>query len=111
MGACGFLEPSDRVALHCLHHRTSSAPVLLRWVRCQGCNGARAIMWGAKSGEELLPAFPEPSHAAAVRGGTPLEGRDLVVTFTTAQARQRAPKMVRCPPQCHATCRQTLLGK
>ena len=54
-------------------------------------------MWGAKSGEELLPAFPEPSHAAAVRGGTPCEGRDLVVTFTSAQARQRAHKMVRCP--------------
>ena len=34
-----------------------------------------------------------------MRGGTPSEGRDLVVTFTSAQARQRAHKMVRRPPR------------
>lgn len=89
---------------------SAQAPVLLLRVRARGCNGARAIMWGAKSGEELLPAFPEPSHQAAVGGGMPSEGRDLVVRFTRAQARQRAHKMVRPPPMVGKACRQTLLG-
>ena len=59
----------------------------------------RVFMWGAKSGMEQLPPFPEPSHDAKKwksRHPIPLCVKDLcVVDFQTAAAQANALPVVR----------------
>ena len=54
------------------------------------------FMWGAKSGEEQLPPFPEPTHRG-IRNKGQLSGdvKRLFVDFPSAAARQSALPVVR----------------
>lgn len=55
----------------------------------------RVFMWGARSGIEQLPPFPEPSHnAAGLRNHVPSSGRDCVVQFQDANRQKAAPLVV-----------------
>ena len=59
-------------------------------VRC-----CRAFMWGAKSGREQLPPFPEPTHKAGFACGVPNTAKDCIVTFQSMEAFEKAHWMVR----------------
>ena len=53
-------------------------------------------MWGAKSGQEQLPPFPEPSHRGKRNPVNDKEAKQLcVVDFPSQVARQNALPMVR----------------
>ena len=58
--------------------------------------GCRAFMWGAKSGKEQLPPFPEPTFAAGFACGVPKAALKCVVGFQSVEAFDKAHKMVRC---------------
>lgn len=60
-------------------------------------------MWGAKSGVEQLPPFPEPSHFAAFQGGVPQSARSCIVSFKDEASRDNARPMVRASVQ-HCSC-------
>ena len=52
-------------------------------------------MWGARSGAEQLPPFPEPSHnAEGLRHHVPISGRDCVVGFQDHNRQMAAPLVV-----------------
>ena len=64
-------------------------------MRLLTCGGLlRAFLWGAKSGKEQLPAFPEPSHRAAFACGIPNEAMTCMVGFTSRERRAAAHQMV-----------------
>lgn len=53
-------------------------------------------MWGAKSGVEQLPPFPEPSHNVVHRShNVPDYAKACVVDFQTAEAEANALPLVR----------------
>ena len=56
--------------------------------------GRRAFMWGAKSGKEQLPPFPEPTFAAGFACGVPKAALKCVVGFQSVEAFDAAHKMV-----------------
>ena len=62
-------------------------------------------MWGAKSGEEQLPPFPEPTHRGK-RNPVSNDSKRCVVDFPSQAARHSALPMVRglgrggCTPIC-----------
>ena len=73
------------------------------------CEGLlRAFLWGAKSGKEQLPAFPEPSHRAAFACGIPNEAMTCVVGFTSRERRAAARQMVRHSFACVTYYEQSL---
>lgn len=52
-------------------------------------------MWGAKSGKEQLPPFPEPTFAAGFACGVPRAATECVVGFQSVEAFDKAHQMVR----------------
>lgn len=52
-------------------------------------------MWGAKSGEEQLPPFPEPTHRGIRNSGQLGDKQQLLVDFPSEAARQNALPVVR----------------
>ncbi len=52
-------------------------------------------MWGAKSGKEQLPPFPEPTFAAGFACGVPRAAVECVVGFQSVEAFDKAHQMVR----------------
>ncbi len=52
-------------------------------------------MWGAKSGKEQLPPFPEPTFAAGFACGVPRAATECVVGFQSVDAFDKAHQMVR----------------
>ena len=51
-------------------------------------------MWGAKSGKEQLPPFPEPTFAAGFACGVPRAATECVVGFQSVEAFDKAHQMV-----------------
>ena len=55
-------------------------------------------MWGAKSGQEQLPPFPEPTHRGKRNSVNNKEAKELcVVDFPSQAAKQNALPMVSAP--------------
>lgn len=52
-------------------------------------------MWGAMSGAEQLPPFPEPTHAAGFACGVPASAKECVVGFQSVENYEKAHTMVR----------------
>ena len=50
-------------------------------------------MWGAKSGEEQLPPFPEPTHRG-IRNGLGDKYRHCIVNFISEASRRSAHPVV-----------------
>ena len=57
------------------------------------------FMWGAKSGEEQLPPFPEPTHRGIRNRGQLGDKQQLLVDFPSEAVRQNALPVVQ--GQCH----------
>ena len=53
----------------------------------------RVFMWGAKSGEEQLPPFPEPTHNG-IRNGLGDKWRHCIVNFTSEASKRNAHPLV-----------------
>ena len=59
----------------------------------------RVFMWGARSGVEQLPPFPEPSHnAEGFHHPLPSSGRGCVVGFQSPERQGAAPLVVSFHP-------------
>lgn len=61
------------------------------------CTG-RCFVWGAKSGEEMLPGLPEPVHQSAFSCPLPIQAQLGRVSFRTQQAYDEALPPVRACP-------------
>lgn len=76
------------------------------------CVSCRVFMWGAKSGVEQLPPFPEPSHnAKKTKSGhsLPVYVKNLcVVQFQTAAAEENALPVVGYKAACAIVCLQSM---
>ena len=87
-------------------------------VTCTNTATCSVFMWGAKSGEEQLPPFPEPTHRGIRNSGQLGDKQQLLVDFPSEAARQNALPVVRgqlpyykpsclflvCPLVCVCVC-------